>query len=171
MRAPILLAVVAMLIAPAEALAQAAAPAPAPAPADRTILVDAADRDLEAAIDQARAKLPNFWRLFDNDSEVRDTGVLKVGFRQDNQAEFMWVGSLKREGNRITGRLNNTPTLIDDVAEGQTVTVDPAEIIDWSYSRDGKAWGHFTTRVLMRRLTPAEAAEFDGYFSDTPVEP
>jgi uncharacterized protein YegJ (DUF2314 family) len=164
MRALVLLLSAVLLVAPISAAAQEEP--------DNIVLVDADDREMNAARDQARAKLPEFWRRYEADDQVRSTAALKVGFRDADQTEFMWVGGLERlPDGKVRGQLNNTPMMVSNVREGQQVTVDPADIFDWSYERGGKAWGHFTTRVLLRRAPADETAQYEGYFSDTPVEP
>lgn len=139
---------------------------------DNVALVHKDDKAMNAARDEARANLPEFWRRFDADDQVRGTAAIKVAFRDGDETEYMWVGSLRRlPDGKVRGLLNNTPVFVKNVEQGQQVTVDPKDIFDWTYQRGGKAWGHFSTRVLLSRAPAEETAQYEGYFSDTPIEP
>ncbi|NBB16059.1 DUF2314 domain-containing protein [Caulobacter sp. SLTY] len=130
------------------------------------------DRAMNAAIGEARRTLPDFWRRFESDQQVHDSALLKVRFPVKNGgSEYMWVRDISRPGGKITGILDNVPTLDVGVREGDRVTVDPADITDWVYDRGGRRWGGFTIRVHISRLTGERADQIRQVLSDTPVEP
>lgn len=152
-----------------------AVPAASVSAQDRSNTVTGArkgDVEIQAARDEARRTLPDFWRRIDADPQLREKASLKVEFEKGENSEAMWVGQLRRSPDgRITGVLNNTPVMVTNVKQGDAVTVDPDLIMDWTYHRGGRAWGHYTTRVLLGRMPAHQRAVYDGYFSDTPVEP
>jgi uncharacterized protein YegJ (DUF2314 family) len=65
------------------------------------------------------------------------------------------------DGKNFHGRIDNKPLEVKNVRFGQRVTVDPKEVSDWMFLKDGKLMGGYTTRVLYARLSPEEKAEFD----------
>ena len=130
------------------------------------------DTEMAAAEATARRSLPDFWKRHETDAEVRETGVVQVKFpTSDNGREDMWVSDLKRAGGKITGILANEPVAVPSLKSGQTVTVDPANIIDWGYRRSGLRYGYFTARLLVSRMSPEEAKQFGGEFAATTIEP
>ena len=64
----------------------------------------------------------------------------------------------RRRGNALTGRLANTP-LQQGWSLGDVVTVPFADVSDWTW-RDARGvfQGNRTTRVLLPRLSPEDAA-------------
>ena len=152
-----------------------AAPAGAALAQDRPHTVTGArkgDVEIRAARDEARRTLPDFWRRLEADPQLRERASLKVEFVKGENSEAMWVGQLRRgPDGRIMGVLNNKPVMVTNVKQGDAVTVDPDLIMDWTYHRGGRAWGHYTTRVLLKRMPAEQRAQYDGYFSDTAVEP
>ena len=57
--------------------------------------------------------------------------------------------------------MDNKPTFIKELKIGERESVNPDEVIDWSYVEDGRLVGGYTIRVLYSELTPAERADFE----------
>jgi uncharacterized protein YegJ (DUF2314 family) len=83
----------------------------------------------------------------------------------------MWVNHLVRKGDRISGILADEPELLPALHLGSPVEIAEADIADWTYRKNGKRWGHFSTRVLLQRTSAAEAAPILAVLSPTPLEP
>lgn len=141
-------------------------------PSDTVVMYEPDDREMNAAIDAAKATLPSFWRLFATDDVVAETGGLKVAFPvRGGGNEYMWLSNITRDGKTIRGVLDNIPEMdIEPVAKGDTLTIDPARIVDWYYVRNGRMYGSYTTRVMLKHLSPREAADYRSVLSDRPVE-
>lgn len=116
----------------------------------------AKDPEMEAARAEAQRTLPEFLKLLANPPAGTSRYVIKFPL---GGWEHIWVNHLTREGSVLVGELANYPEQ-DGYEVGQVVRVPIKDISDWSY-RDAKgvAQGHFTTRVLLKRMPPAEARE------------
>ena len=84
------------------------------------------------------------------------------------ELEYIWVDLLSREGARVFGRLANDPNGFD-AKYGDEVAFDVNEVVDWAFKRDGKMFGMYSTRALMSRLNPQQAAEARAILSDSPL--
>ncbi|MFZ5718276.1 MAG: DUF2314 domain-containing protein [Pseudomonadota bacterium] len=130
------------------------------------------DAAVEKAKAEARGSLGLFWSKFDG----REAGVsrfsVKVGLPvKDGGVEHLWATPLSRDAEIVVVRLANDPVYIEDLEYGQEIEVAPALISDWSYEKNGKLYGHFTTRALMRTATPEQRAQVQDLLSPTPLEP
>ena len=133
--------------------------------------VDSGDAEVNAAIVQARRYLPQFWAKFDQQPAGVDFYTVKVAFpTSGGGAEHIWVDVISHQGDVIVGKIDNDPEYRKDLKIGQIVDVKAADISDWSYRRDGKLFGHFTTRVLLKHVSPAEAEETRQMLAPTPLE-
>lgn len=74
--------------------------------------------------------------------------AVKARFAEGEYEEFMWVSVRQIEGTSITGRLENSPASLKSVKEGDTVTVQLADVNDWIYGADGQPIGGFTMKVM-----------------------
>jgi len=136
------------------------------------ITTDLGDRDRLAASAEAIKTLPIFWAKFDNPAPGTDGYFLKVALHYGrNGLEHFWATPLRRDGDKVTVRLANDPIYVKGVKNGQVMTVKLASVSDWTYSKDGKAYGHFTPRMLARKGTPEQRAEIEALLAPTPLEP
>ena len=141
-------------------------------PGDRIINTTADDAALNAAMKQAVDTLDVFWAKFDAKPPGTDNYAIKLGMTgQDGFKEFIWAEPVRRTNDEVVARLANEPEHLRGLTLGSEVHVKQDLIFDWGYERNGKLYGHFTTRVLMNRMTPEELAEVEGRFSPTPIEP
>jgi uncharacterized protein YegJ (DUF2314 family) len=129
-------------------------------------------KEFTEAVQAARASLPLFWgRLAENPGASPDEVGLKVVFKTpDGGGEDVWLSDIKREGARITGRLNYEPDSLPSMHRAQIVPIVEGNIIDWTFKEGRKRYGHFTTRV-MAKAHPDEAAKSMAALSDNPLPP
>ena len=122
-----------------------------------------------AAVTQARASLPLFWqRMMENPGGPGDYS-LKVVFPSPGGAiEDIWLTDVKRDGDHVVGRLNYDPESMPNMHRGQTVPINQANIVDWSFKEGRKRYGEFTTRVLAK-AHPEESAKTMALLSDNPL--
>jgi uncharacterized protein YegJ (DUF2314 family) len=78
---------------------------------------------------------------------------IKARFAVHGGSEHCWVGGLEPRGDGFHGKLNNHPQGIHELVEGSKVDVAEDMITDWAYSKDGVFQGHFTTKVLLPRMS------------------
>ncbi len=123
--------------------------------------VDENDQQMDHATVRARKHVDRFIAALQHPAaNQRDFQVKKL-FIKDGKAEHIWLADVKFTGNRFTGIVDNRPQFITDLKLGARVSVNPDEVIDWSYVEDGRLVGGYTIRVLYSELTPAEKADFE----------
>lgn len=125
------------------------------ADADPTVAFEADDPVMDAAIAEAQRTLPEFLAAL-ADPPI---GASEFGIKYPLGGwEHIWVGNLRRDGDRITGTLANAPEQ-EGRRLGERVSVPLADVSDWAWrSPDGVMHGHHTTRVLFPQL-PEEVVE------------
>jgi uncharacterized protein YegJ (DUF2314 family) len=127
------------------------------------------DRAMLAAIDAARASLPDFLAI----AATADlsTGAYSVKRRvplADGGAEHIWVVLLRIDGDRLDGVYDNAPVYFD-ARPGDPVSFSPAEVSDWAYwDAEGLLNGSYTTRVMLPDLPPDEAAAWQAVLAPLP---
>ncbi|WP_407644605.1 DUF2314 domain-containing protein [Erythrobacter mangrovi] len=97
---------------------------------------------------EARESLPTFWHAYHHPDPNDREFILKFNLTPESDAELIWATDIAVRGDRVFGRLGNQP-LAPDFHQGQEVEIDPDQIVDWSYVKNGVAQGHFQTRVMM----------------------
>ena len=146
---PLALAALALLAAPVAA--QEAKPNP---DADPTIAVSAADAQMNAAIAEAQATLPDFLAVLANPPR----GASDISFKFPLEGyEHIWVADVRRDGDVLTGQLANNPEA-PGWALGDPVRVPLSDVSDWGYwNARGEGVGFYTVRVILDYLSSAEA--------------
>jgi uncharacterized protein YegJ (DUF2314 family) len=74
--------------------------------------------------------------------------VLQGRHSRWREDEHFWVGDLKRQGNSISGQIDNQPESVTTVKAGQRITINKADTSDWVFVRNGKMAGNETLKVL-----------------------
>ena len=117
---------------------------------------------MAAAQAKARAMLPTFWKSFALPGPGEERFAVKVAFPTNgNNSEAIWVNTLESLGNaRFRGRLANQPRDMQGKNQVDTVEFGEAQILDWSFMRNGKIVGNETMRPLLDRLPKAEADKY-----------
>ena len=130
------------------------------------------NKDFSAAVQAARASLPVFWgRLAEDRGGSPDDFQLRVVFKSpDGGFEELWLSDIRRQGARITGRLNYEPESLPNMHRAQITPVIEGDIIDWTFKEGRKRYGHFTTRVEAK-AHPEESAKALAALSDNPLPP
>lgn len=122
------------------------------------------DATMNTAIEEARAGLPRFWELYD--ANQGENFMLKVGFpTPDGGQEHIWVDEIRREAGGLSARIQNEPENVPSVQYGQRAPFDEALVSDWAVTRDGRTYGHYTTRVVIASLPTEEQAQYASYLA------
>ena len=124
---------------------------------DKAVMVASDDAEMNAAIRRARETLGLFWKMHDNPKANQDGFALKVKITDENGPEHFWLLDIKRNGDKITGRIDNNPERVKNVKIGQTWTFTKEDVSDWMYRQDGKIHGGFSIRVLLKMAPPEQA--------------
>lgn len=137
---------------------------PATSDRDDVLRVQQEDREMNEAIAKAQATLPEFLDVLDDPRP----GVVNIAFKFPLGGwEHIWVGNVRWDGDSLTGVLNNRP-MQDEWAEGDAVRVPLESVSDWAWmGPDGVMRGHYTTRVLLNRMSPEMAASIRQSFGWT----
>ena len=116
------------------------------------------DAEMEAAMRQAIASLPGFYRRLADPAADETEFMVKFDILPGADNEYVWAGELDRTATPMTGVLMNQPEATDHRL-GQRVPIPASDIIDWSYRKGRVTQGGLTSRALLRHMTPEDAAE------------
>lgn len=126
---------------------------------DKVIPIAGDDQEMNAAIAKARASIGEFWRQHANPDPGVTGLALKVRISDGLHVEHFWLIEIARSGATLSGIVNNEAMSVTNVREGERYTFKDTDISDWMYVRNGKVVGNETVRVLIKHMTPEEAAE------------
>jgi uncharacterized protein YegJ (DUF2314 family) len=121
------------------------------------------DAEMNAAKRQAIDSLPQFYARLAEPAADESEFMVKFDILPGDEAEFVWADQLDRSATPMTGVLINQPERTDHQI-GQRVSIAEADIIDWTYRRGRVMQGGFTNRVLLRHMSPEDAAAMRQYF-------
>ncbi len=132
----------------------------APKSVDQPAVVSSKDPEMNAAIKKARASLDGFWAKLANPAAGETDFSLKVAIKDGKKVEHFWVIGVKRDGDKISGTINNEPELVKSVTFGEHYEFTEEVISDWLYRRNGKMVGNETMRPLLKRMPEDAAAPY-----------
>ena len=117
--------------------------------------VDKDDPRINAAMAEARSRLPEFCAEFDRRGTACEA-MVKARFAVKNEdeesAEFMWVKVESMDASGFTGTVANHPVDPSLPAKGATVKVKIDDVVDWAYlDEQEEPQGVFVDRILMGR--------------------
>ncbi|MBW0000758.1 MAG: DUF2314 domain-containing protein [Verrucomicrobia bacterium] len=116
---------------------------------------------MHRAVLQARKTVGTFITALQHPSPGQQDFEVKKAFRQGNEIEHLWLSDVRLVGNRFQGRIDNAPTKIHGLKEGDPVSVNPDEISDWVFIDNGKLVGGYTIRAHYDELSPEQKKQFD----------
>ena len=138
----------------------------------KIIPVQSADAEMNAAMQTARDRFPEFWREVSTDYKrvipALGGSMVKACFDDPGGSpqggEHMWVREVEYDGNMITGVLSDTPRHLRSVRAGQQVSFPLERLSDWFYVDGGKAIGAFTVRVIRGRMREEQRRAHDSHY-------
>ncbi|NOR63579.1 MAG: DUF2314 domain-containing protein [Rhodobacteraceae bacterium] len=142
---------------------------------DQVIHYSEADKTMNAAIARAQETFPQFMVQYYEDEEVTgaflDAFSVKVEMAASGSTsgEHIWVSPFIETETGFLGLLANEPVELPGLTYGSEVTFTLSQISDWSYQRDGRAFGNFTTRVMLPSLAPDIAQNVRDYLTPAPM--
>ncbi len=90
----------------------------------------------------------------------------------DTEVEMLWVDKIRRHGNIFKARLASHPHYMPGTRMGHTVEFFHDQIADWAVQAvDGRYYGYYTTRVLIKTMTPDRAAKYRALLVENPLPP
>jgi uncharacterized protein YegJ (DUF2314 family) len=129
------------------------------------------EKAVQAAAEEARANLPAFWKAYDAAPSKTDFTMKVAMPTSRGGVEHIWMDVRDHRGDEIDGTLANEPVDLPNYRIYSKVTVKPAQVSDWAYPKDGKFYGHFTTRVLMSQVSAEERVATLAMLWPTALEP
>jgi uncharacterized protein YegJ (DUF2314 family) len=125
---------------------------------DEVIAVHAKDAAMNSAIDEARATVGEFIEALEGQAPEDDFFAVKAPIEDGDQVEHFWLTDVSYADGMFTGRIDNTPQWVSNVAEGDMYDIAQTEISDWMYFHDGVAIGNRTLVVLFPQMPEEEVA-------------
>ena len=134
--------------------------------------VRSGDTEMNAAMQTARNRFPEFWREVSGDQKrvIPALGGLMVkayfgdSSGEPHGGEHMWVCGIECDGKTITGVLADTPRHLRNMSTGQQVSFPLERLSDWFYVDGGKAVGAFTVRLIRTRISQEERRVHDSHY-------
>jgi uncharacterized protein YegJ (DUF2314 family) len=120
--------------------------------------VEDSDPEMAAAIAKAQETLPQFWQVFDQRAGGESNFVLVVRITNKGRMEHFHTTDFERRNGKTVVTIKNDPKIVSSVKLGDRIEIPAVDITDWSYMRDGKYAGMFTTKALFK-IMPAEQVE------------
>jgi uncharacterized protein YegJ (DUF2314 family) len=116
------------------------------------VFVQASDREIEAAMAEARKELPYFIERLQH-AKKREEFSIKARFVSDRGGgEYMWVSHLVYRSGLFLGKINSEPYDMKSLHKGSEVTFEPSQVGDWLIVFENKEYeGFFTGDALKRR--------------------
>jgi uncharacterized protein YegJ (DUF2314 family) len=138
---------------------------------DDVVQFSAEDAAMNAAIEEARRTLPQFFAEFATaPAQQRGAFLVKVGMPVEGGGhEHIWVSDLRRENGHLVGALANEPNWMPGLHRGSRVVIDETLISDWSIHSPEGIYGSYTTRVMLPHLNPDEAAQVRAALTASPT--
>ncbi|HEX6372538.1 MAG TPA: DUF2314 domain-containing protein [Longimicrobium sp.] len=119
----------------------------------RIVRTAAGDDAMNAAIDQARATVPQFiQRLTNAPPGLTYLGVkVRLGDPR-GEGEYIWLYDVTYTDGKIAGKLVDDAQMFSGFHAGDVVRVEPREISDWMTVENGRACGGFTSRIVVAEV-------------------
>jgi len=124
---------------------------------DNTVPIPGDDAEMNAAIEEARRRLPEFRRALDEDArrvlpEIEGALVkAAVSSVATGKTEHIWIEDAGFESDMIVGTVSSEPNQIPEVTKGDWIAISPDDLSDWVYRYGGRTFGGFTVKLMQRR--------------------
>lgn len=127
---------------------------------DQTARVATNDPDMAAAFRKARASLKEFLALVRSPRPSITNYAVKIGIPYRGGTEYFWISRFVQKDGVIIGRIDNTPRSVTSIREGERISFEEGDVVDWLYRENGKMIGNFTACALIKKEPPQQAAAF-----------
>ncbi|MDI1350095.1 DUF2314 domain-containing protein [Aquabacterium sp.] len=119
------------------------------------------DPAMRAAFQQAQATLDDFLKVAASGDAKYTHLSMRVAIREGKRKEFIWVTPFEADGKGFKGRIDNAPTKLKRVQEGQEWRFQRKDVVDWMYVDASKRTmhGNRTTCVQLSKAPPAEVEQ------------
>jgi uncharacterized protein YegJ (DUF2314 family) len=124
-----------------------------------TLITEEYDQaEMAAAIARAQKEVDSF--IAELASPTGEDHAVKAPIQDGGETEHFWLTDVTFRDGKFHGTINNDPGIVGNVKFGQAWSLGKGEISDWMYMRDGKMYGNYTMRPLLKTLPDEEAAQY-----------
>ena len=116
------------------------------------------EQEMDAAIARARSEVDSF--IAEMSKGNGTDFAVKVPIQDKGETEHFWLTDIVYRNGKFEGVIGNEPGMVTNVKNGQKWTVKKSDISDWLFMRDGKMYGNYTIRPLLKTMSEEEAAKF-----------
>ena len=122
------------------------------------------EQEMSAAIAKAQGSVDAFLSELNN-PQGTDHSV-KAAVQDQENVEHFWLTDITFANDEFEGLIGNEPGMVSNVQMGQKFKVKKSEISDWMYMKDGKMYGNYTMRPLLKTMPQEEAAFFQSMLAE-----
>ena len=123
-----------------------------------TLITDYDQKEMDAAIARARSEVDSF--IAELSKRNGSDFAVKVPIRDKDETEHFWLTNIVYRNGQFEGVISNEPGIVTNVKGGQKWSVKKSEISDWMFMREGKMYGNYTMRPLLKTMPEEEAAKY-----------
>jgi uncharacterized protein YegJ (DUF2314 family) len=127
---------------------------------DPMVVVDSSDKEMNAAIDQARKSVQQFVAALQSPKADQSAFSIKKQFNQGSSGEHIWLTDVTFDGKTFHGKVGNDPEIVKNIKFGDDAVVNKDEISDWMFIENGKLVGGYTLKVIYSRMSQKEKEDF-----------
>jgi len=118
------------------------------------------DPAMKRAFEKAKSSLDEFLRVSQRPSPDNVGFAVKVGIKEGRDTEYFWITDFGVNGEKFSGKIGNTPQMVQGLKLDQVYEFGRDQIVDWMYMDKPrrKMIGNFTYCALLTKEPPAQAA-------------
>ena len=121
-------------------------------------------QEMDDAIARARSEVDSF--LAEMSRGNGTDFAVKAPIQDQGETEHFWLTDIVYRNGKFEGVIGNEPGIVTNVKSGQKWTIKKSEISDWMFMRDGKMYGNYTMRPLLKTMPKEEAERFRSMLAD-----
>ena len=122
------------------------------------------EQEMDAAIARARGEVDRF--ISELAQPTGTAYAVKAPIEDANGTEHFWLVDVTYQNGQFEGTIDNEPGIVGNVKMGQKWTIKKTDISDWMFMRDGKMYGNYTMRPLLKTMPADQAAGFRSMLAD-----
>lgn len=122
------------------------------------------EHEMNAAIARARSEVDSF--IGELSKPTGTNHAVKAPIEDAGKTEHFWLTDVSFQNGEFKGTINNDPGIVRNVKIGQSWTIKKTAISDWMFMRDGKIYGNYTMRPLLKTMPADEAAKYRSILAD-----
>lgn len=119
------------------------------------------DPEMNKAMQRARDSIAEYIIRLQTPPPTQSYLGLKARFEEGDRVEHIWISGVQYKNKMFVGTVGNEPVDVTSVRFGDPVTVPVERVSDWMAVDSGRLVGGYTLRLLRKRMSPEERAEFD----------